>query len=308
MGAVFHLPSGCIDAAPPRADTCLRASVRRGPQEMPRRPPARPRPVSSHRRRPRRGSASPAAMLPTGRHACRCGPSMHGSVGPVAAWPHSTVGVAIGARGQRTRVHRGGWNRSCRSCPCACLRGRRCPRRDPSLPARCSSRGSSLLWSPRTPAAPRSISPVAYTRRAAPTWAAQTGLSCSVRLRVRVLRSIPRRAPVHVPLRTGAHGMLSLPRHDRLDARVVNLSRLQASLHVAARGLAPSVEAFDTPLGPRESPRTSGVCYSALRRLPRRDLHPLETNDGMGPLARPHRHDATCFSLYMTGSANCEIH
>ena len=24
-----------------------------------------------------------------------------------------------------------------------------------------------------------------------------------------------------------------------------------------------------------------GVCYSALRRLPRRDLHPLETNDAM---------------------------
>ena len=76
------------------------------------------------------------------------------------------------------------------------------------------------------------------------------------------------------------------PRHDRLDARVVNLTRLQASLHVAARGLAPSVEALDTPLGPRESPRTSGVCYSALRRLPRRDLHPLETNDGMRALAR----------------------
>ena len=75
--------------------------------------------------------------------------------------------------------------------------------------------------------------------------------------------------------------MSSSPRHDRLDARVVNLSRLQASLHVAARGLAPSVEALDTPLGPHGSHRAAGVCYSALRRLPRRDLHPLEENDEM---------------------------
>jgi hypothetical protein len=35
-----------------------------------------------------------------------------------------------------------------------------------------------------------------------------------------------------------------------------------------------------------------GVCYSALRRLPRRDLHPLETNDAMHALARTHPHDA----------------
>ena len=104
----------------------------------------------------------------------------------------------------------------------------------------------------------------------------------------------PAETPVRVRLRTGAHRMSSSPRHDRFDARVVNLTRLQASRDVAARGLAPSVEASDTPLGPRESPRTSGVCYSALRRLPRRDLHPLEMNDGMGALARPHRHDATC--------------
>ena len=259
---------------------------------MPRRRAARRRPASSHRRRPRRGSASLASMLPTGRHACRCGPSTHGSVGPVAAWPYSRVGVAIGALCRWTRVHRGDWNRSCRSCPRACLRGRRCPRRDPSLPARCSSRGSSLLRSPRTPAAPRSLSSMTYTSRAALTRAAQTGLSCSVPLPVRVLRPLPRRAPARVRLRTGTHGTSSSPRHDRLDARVVNLTRLQASLHVAARGLAPSVEALDTPLGPPDSRPPPGVCYSALRRLPRRDLHPLETNDVMSALARPHRHDA----------------
>ena len=232
-------------------------------------------------------------MLPTGRHACRCGPAMHGSVGPVAAWPHSTVGVAIGARGQRTRVPRGGWNRSGRSCPCACLRCRRCPRRDPSLRPRSAARASSLLRSPRIPAAPRSPSPLAYTSRAALTRAAQTGLSCSVRLRARVLRPIPRRDLLRVRLRTEAQQTWPSPRHDRLGSRIVNLSRLQASPDVAARVLAPSVEALDTPLGPHGSHRTSGVCYSALRRLPRRDLHPLETNDGMGALARSHRHDAT---------------
>jgi hypothetical protein len=112
-----------------------------------------------------------------------------------------------------------------------------------------------------------------------------------VRLRVRVLRSIPRRAPARVRLRTGAHRTSSSPRHDRLDARIVNLSRLQASRKVAARGLAPSVEAFDTPLGPRASRCVPGVCYSALRCLPRRDSHPLETNSvkrAIGLL----RHDA----------------
>ncbi len=59
---------------------------------------------------------------------------------------------------------------------------------------------------------------------------------------------------------------------------MVNLSRLQASRYVAARVLAPSSEALDTPLGPPRSLAVPGVCYSALRRLPRRDLHPLETN------------------------------
>ena len=101
-----------------------------------------------------------------------------------------------------------------------------------------------------------------------------------------------RRAPARVHLRTGAHGTSSSPRHDRLDARVVNLTRLQASLHVAARGLAPSEEALDTPLGPRDSRHASGVCYSALRRLPRRDLHPLEKNSVKRASVCLLRHDA----------------
>ena len=270
---------------------------------MGRRPVARRQRASSHRCPPRRGSSSPVSMLPTGRHACRCGPSAHENVGPVAAWPHSRVGVAIGALCRWTRVHRGNWYRSSRSCPRASLLGRHCPRRDPSLRPRYSSRASSLLWSPRIPAAPRSLSPMAYTSGVAPTRAAQTGFSCFVPLRVRVLRSIPRRAPARVRLRTGAHRASSSPRHDRLDARVVTLSRLQASLHVAARGLAPSVEALDTPLGPPKSLSMPGVCYSALRRLPRRDLHPLEKNDGMRTLARLHRHDAPCEEYSATSTS-----
>src|SRR5437762_5886654 len=69
---------------------------------------------------------------------------------------------------------------------------------------------------------------------------------------------------------------LPSPRHDRLGSRIVNLTRLQASRDVAARVLAFSVETLDTPLEPRDSRPTLGVCYSALRRLPRRDLHSLE--------------------------------
>jgi hypothetical protein len=72
----------------------------------------------------------------------------------------------------------------------------------------------------------------------------------------------------------------------------VTLSRLQASRHVAARVLAPSEEALDTPLGPPTSQPLAGVCYPALRRLPRRDLHPLEMNSVKQTSVRLLRHDA----------------
>jgi hypothetical protein len=51
------------------------------------------------------------------------------------------------------------------------------------------------------------------------------------------------------------------------------------SVHELLRpaGLLPSVSrAFDTPLGSGEFLPPAGVCYRALRRLPGRDLHPLE--------------------------------
>jgi hypothetical protein len=167
-------------------------------------------------------------MPPGGRHASRSDPVGHGSGAPGIAWLRPTVDVAIGARCPSADADAGDWDRTRRPCPCACLRPRPDPRRGPSLPSRCSSRRSAVLRPPRTPAAPRSFSPLAYTRRAAPTRAAQTGLSCSVRLRARVLRPVPRRDPRRV-LRTDAQQTWPSPRHDRLGSRVVTLSRLQAS-------------------------------------------------------------------------------
>ncbi len=150
------------------------------------------------------------------------------------------------------------------------------------------------LRPPRTPAAHASLSPSAYTSAPAPTRAAQTGLSCSVRLRARVLRPLPRRDPTHVRPRTGVRGTWPSPRHDRLGSRVVNVSRLQASRQVAARVLASSVEALDAPLGPHSSRHTPGACYSALRGLPRRDLHPREMDSGKPAQTGWLRHDAPC--------------
>ena len=89
------------------------------------------------------------------------------------------------------------------------------------------------------------------------TPAAQTGLSCSALLPARVLRPIPRRDPRRAPAL--ASRMWPSPRHDRLGSRVVSLSRLQASLDVAARVLAPrcaaraASRALDAPLGTRGS-------------------------------------------------------
>ena len=71
---------------------------------------------------------------------------------------------------------------------------------------------------------------------------------------------------------------------------------LQASRHVAARVLVPSSEALDTPLGPRRSLAVPGVCYSALRCLPRRDFHPLETNSVKSMVIHPLRHDTRRFN------------
>ena len=126
---------------------------------------------------------------------------------------------------------------------------------------------SSVLRSPRTPAARRPLSPSAYTSHLAVTAAAQTGLSCPALLLVRVLRPVPRRDPRCAS--DLAPWMLPSPWHERLGSRFVPLSRLQASLHVAARVLAPRCAApaasrtFDAPLGRGGPPPTPGACYPA---------------------------------------------
>jgi hypothetical protein len=117
-----------------------------------------------------------------------------------------------------------------------------------------------------------------------------------------------RRDRPRVRLRIATRSTSPSPRNDRLGSRVVNLTRLQVSLHVAARVLAPSVEALDTPLGSRDSHRAPGVCYSVLRRLPRRDLHPLEKNDGIQTLARLHRHDAPSVDSSERQGTQIDVH
>ena len=213
-------------------------------------------------------------MLPQGRHPSRCGHTAHGNGVPAAAWPPPTVVFGVVALCRRAYARRGGWIGLRRPCPRAYLHQRHSHRRDPSLRMRCSSHPSSVLRSPRTPAAQRSFSPWAYASRLSLTWAAQTGLPCSALFLDRVLLPIPRRDSSRVPKL--ARRASPSPRHDRLGSRIVNLSRLQASLDVAARVLAPSVEAFDTPLGTRKSPPVPGLCYPALRRLPGPDFHRLE--------------------------------
>jgi hypothetical protein len=103
---------------------------------------------------------------------------------------------------------------------------------------------------------PRSISPSADMSHVVLTQTVQTGLSCSVPLPVRVLRPVPRRDLPRVFLRTEARETWPSPRHERLGSRVVTVSRLQASLDVAARGLAPAEEA---------GPPTSTISIAASR-------------------------------------------
>ena len=112
------------------------------------------------------------------------------------------------------------------------------------------------------------------------TTAAQTDLSCSVMLLARVLLPIPRRDPRRALVL--ATWMLPSPRNDRLGSRIVRLSGLQASLHVAARVLASrcaafaALRAFDARLQPSGSLPLLRACYSALQRFPRRDFRPLD--------------------------------
>ncbi len=220
--------------------------------------PARPQPRNRARRQRRPLASNPRSAAVPG-----------------AAWPPPTAVAGVVALCRWARAHRGSWVRSRRPCPRAYPHLRHSHPRGPSLRPRCSSRPSAVLRPPRTPAAHDATSPSAYTRRFAPTWTAQTGLSWSTPSLVHVLRPIPRQDSRWVLPRTSTPRTWPSPRHARLGSRIVALSRRQASLDVAARALAPSVEAFDAPLRPRQSLAVPGACYQTLRRLSRRDSYSL---------------------------------
>ncbi|ATB46429.1 hypothetical protein MYMAC_002027 [Corallococcus macrosporus DSM 14697] len=213
-------------------------------------------------------------MLPTGRHSGGLGHTAHGNGAPGTAWLPRRACAGVVELCRWTLAHRGDWSLLGGSCPRSYLPPKHHPSRGPSLRARCLARPSPVLRPPRTPAALPTLSPSAYTRGPAATTAAQTGLSCSPPDLEHVPRPIPRGAPL-LPIRTRPQRTWPSPRHARLGAPIVYLSRRQASLDVAARALAPSrMEAFDAPLWPAASRRSAGACYRALRCLPGRDFHP----------------------------------
>ena len=272
----LHPPWVCTDARPLLAGTCLHVAPRRSPPRNNRPRSSRPLPASGLRPRQSPCSVSPVSTPPTGRHSGGCGQTAHGSGDPATAWPPRTAGVGVVALCPQAQACRGIWDRTCRPCPRAYPLHRPYHRRDPPLPPRCSPWRSQVLLSPRTPAAQRPISPSVYTGHLAATTAAQTGLSSSAPILPRVLLPLPRRDPPRFLLRPSARRTWPSRRHDPLGSLVVNLTRLQDSLHVAARVLAPSVEALDAPLGTRGSLPAPGACYPALRCLPGRDSHPLD--------------------------------
>ena len=139
----------------------------------------------------------------------------------------------------------GSWVQSCRPCPRAWLLLRRDHPRGFFLPPRCSARRSfarlappsSVQGAPRTSAAQRPISPLAYATRLAPARAAQTGLPNSALLLSHVPRPLPRRDRRRASEQ--APPMLPSPGHDRLGSRIVHVTRLQASLQGPSRNPAP---------------------------------------------------------------------
>jgi hypothetical protein len=92
--------------------------------------------------------------------------------------------------------------------------------------------------------------------------------------------------PVGVLHPSGSNGCSLLPSswHERLGHPTLSgfyLTRLQGSPFDWARQLAPLPATLRSPEGFRHPAQTScsrsspGICYAALRRLPRRDFHPL---------------------------------
>ena len=141
-------------------------------------------------------------------------------------------------------------------------------------------------------------------------------------IRARLPRRRPRRRVSRVqhsslhaccaPYPAGTHGAFRFWRRGpglRRDmsgsaSRIVHLSRLQASLDVAARVLAPfprasPLKAFDGRLRPPGSlPISPRPCYPALRRLPGRDSHPLEKCREQTPVSSP---TSVCVTAHHVG-------
>ena len=219
-----------------KVDTCPLAIARRGLREIPRRPLLDG--GQRHRIDARRAAvlldASPC--FPQDVTPVRCGPATHENVGPVAAWPHSRVDVAIGALCRGTLVRRGGWIRSSRSCPRACLLRRLIT---PGTLGPAALFVASLVATMVPSDSRCAMLAFAFGLYEPPCrdWAAETGLSCSAPL----LHACCAPYPAGPARRLRYSPRKFRLRRDMIGSalRVVNLSRLQASLDVAARGLAP---------------------------------------------------------------------
>lgn len=117
----------------------------------------------------------------------------------------------------------------------------------------------------------------AYSITAALTRAVWTGLSSSALLLSCLQVPLPRRVFPRLLIRFPPRKTWPSPWHERLGSPIVFLSRLKTSLCSSRQDCSLIVsQASDTPLGTGTSRLRPGVCYPALRRLPGRDLHPLE--------------------------------
>ncbi len=120
-----------------------------------------------------------------------------------------------------------------------------------------------------------------YAHGLRPTGAAETGLSCSTPFCRNVPPPLPRGAPTRSPDCNAGCAWPS-PRHDRLGAPkhlsadiLTRLARRSPYCGPLRRSL---LRGSRRSARPRASRPRTGPCYSALRRLPRRDLHPWTTH------------------------------
>ena len=222
-----HRPSECSAAVPAAGDTCRRAGRRCSSSSSAPRQPARSRPASRDRSPPSRGSVSLAATPPGGRHASRSGPSARGSVvpGSLGCDPESALQLA---HVDPWACAHGGVGSGLAVMPWGVLASLTRSTQGPSLPLRYSSQLSTGVRPPRTPAAPRAVSPSAYPNRAAPTWARRRA-SRVPPFSLHTCSPPPRRDPTRIRLGRvrGRHGL-----HRDTPARLawtVNLTRLQVS-------------------------------------------------------------------------------